>query len=273
MNSGSIPPKRPIGFGSSTPRFPEKRKTNTPGPGAYDPQRADTGPSHSFGRAKRSPNDGKLADKHFRGNVELVKLDSLNSETKIDDAKSEGLLRSLSNYTKESNITWDFQTSRGDGVIRRTPKGKQHSLNHTDFGKWALSDGKSTLPHEGSCSCYEIILKAGVENGLIDHAHINDLYQAETQSSCKYMDEELCKDKTKLLSTNPSVGQSRPKAGNLILFGDNTRSVIDEQKPSTNVHVVTAVGNESGPIRVISHHGAVAKLDRWSMVEKSKFSV
>lgn len=37
MSWGRIPPNRPHGFGSSAPRFPEK-KDETPGPGAYDPK-------------------------------------------------------------------------------------------------------------------------------------------------------------------------------------------------------------------------------------------
>lgn len=38
------------------------------------------------------------------------------------------------------------------------------------------------------------------------------------------------------------------------LFGDNTRATRAEQSPSTNIHVVTALGNEDGLVRVLSHH-------------------
>lgn len=164
-------------------------------------------------------------------------------------SKAEKMLASLKGYLSERNITWGFQTSRGDGVIR-----DRHSLSHTDFGKWSLSDNKHGLPEGGTCSCYEVILKAGVENGLIDHKQLNALYQADTQSSCKWMDEDLCKEKTVLTSPNPDPQQERPKAGDLILFGDNTRDTDAEQRPSTNVHVVTALGNEDGVVRVLSHH-------------------
>ena len=209
MSGGKIPPKRPFGFGSRSPRFPDSKTGKTPGPGAYNPKKLKKGPSYTFGKAPRFYQ---------------------KAQTRRDlDSPSDRLFRSLQTYSqKGSQVTWLCQTSLGDGVIRKSlhskkhPEGKVHSLSHTDFGKWMQSGGKSSPP-DGTYSCYEIILKAGIENGLINVSallvHYNDL----NQSICKYMDEVICKDKTKLLSTNPSTRQARPKKGQLILFGDNTR--------------------------------------------------
>jgi len=186
---------------------------------------------------------GLLEMTPFHGDPTRIKS---NEDRKII---ADMLTSSLTRYCDHPGITWLHQTSRGDGVIR-----DRHSLSNTDFGKWALSDNEDSLPKDGTYSCYEIILKAGFENGLITHEQISKLYQPDTQSSCKWMDEVLCKDKTVLTHINPSPEQERPKAGDLILFGDNTRATSAEQRPSANVHVVTALGNEEGPVRVLSHH-------------------
>jgi len=186
-----------------------------------------------------------------------IAMDSMKRD--LTASPADRLVNSLQGYSKkESKVTWLYQTSRGDGVQRREeaskdfPDGKPHTLSYTDFGKWAKGGGKDDPP-DGTCNCYEIILKAAIGNKLMVVSDIVEHYQDDQQSICQYMDDVICKNKIELLSTDPSNGQERPIKGQLILFGDNKRSEA-EQSPSTNIHVVTAVGNVDGPILVISHH-------------------
>ena len=75
MSGERIPPKRPLGFGSSASRFFESKKDEIPGPGAYESKQLGKGSSHSFGKAKRFANEGELIDKHFRGDIDFESSD------------------------------------------------------------------------------------------------------------------------------------------------------------------------------------------------------
>ena len=120
----------------------------------------------------------------------------------MEDRKiiSDMLTSTLSRFCDLPSISWLHQTSRGDGVVR-----DQHSLSHTDFGKWALSDNKHILPTDGTCSCYEIILKAGVENGLITHEQISASCISQIHKVLVNGWMRFSVRKTALININPSL--------------------------------------------------------------------
>ena len=177
----------------------------------------------------------RLEGPSLQGSDLEIRVRDVNPRTQI--------LELLKDFTR-SQITGHEQYSRGDGEIR-----ENHHLEATDFGQWVL--GKQSEPNpKVACtmSCYEIILYAAHRNESMSELFLKTLY-AE-QRPCKWMDEVLCKEKAVLHSADPKYLRFRPKPGDLILFGDKDKRC----KPSTSVHVVTAVGNQRGPIEVISHH-------------------
>ena len=59
--SRGIPPNTPgpsYSFGKAE-RFPKQKQSETPGPGAYNPNQLKSGPSHSFSKEKRFQNSTK----------------------------------------------------------------------------------------------------------------------------------------------------------------------------------------------------------------------
>ena len=75
--------RTPLGFGSSSSRFPKEKKDSTPGPGCYDPKSPSTKvEGGSFSKAERFPSKHDAVIRHQLG-LESTDVDRMPSNTLI----------------------------------------------------------------------------------------------------------------------------------------------------------------------------------------------
>jgi len=146
MSRGKIPPKRPLGFGSSVPRFPKQKKDKKPGPGDYNPKKLGVGPSFSFSRASRFPNAERV-DQHLRKNAGVGKVDS-----KVVAVRRRQVITHLTKFfsdIKEFGYAGAVTISYGDKILFETtnspkemtgpPLKKDTKINIASVGKLLTS--------------------------------------------------------------------------------------------------------------------------------------